>query len=159
MKYGMIPLLVAVPMSLFSQTLKFDRGTTVERMCGRVTDSEFTSTPWSTSEMLGPGLPKKADVRLYRREGKGKCCAPNALVSVISTGNDGGFAFKDSVPGEYWLLVVVGKRKYKLAVSLVPGGEKASHECSDIVFQIHGDDLRLLRMYKMYQLTENVRAH
>ncbi len=133
MKYRVILLLAARPVSWSSETSKPEQGSTVGSMRERVTDSECTSTPWSTSYLLGPGRAKKADVRRYRGEGK-KCCTPNALISEMSTGHDGGLRFRDTVPGEYW--VVVGKKKYQLSGSLATRAGKEGHECSDFVFQI-----------------------
>jgi hypothetical protein len=149
MKYRLLFVLAALPADLYSQTPQREKWNTLERMCGRVTDSEFSGTPWSTSYLLGPGKPKKADVLLYRREGKKKCCAQNALVSEVPTESDGGFEFKDAVPGQYWVVVVVRKKKYKLAVSLLPRDGKPSQECSDSVFQIKEDELQLQRLYHL----------
>jgi hypothetical protein len=148
MKYGLFLLLAALPSSLYSQTPKLRGRNILGRMCGRVTDSEFSRTPWSTSYPLGPGHPKKADVLLYRREGTKKCCAQNALVSEMPTAIDGGFEFKDVVPGRYWVVVAVGRKKYKLAVSLV-SRDGGTQECSHSVFQIKEGELQLLKMYRL----------
>ncbi len=152
MKYGTFLLLVAMPISLWAQKLKFDKGVAVDKMCGRITDSEFTSTPWAAPKYSALAFPRKRMSASFVRGQVAKCCPSNALVSAISTGTSGGFEFHDSVPGEYWLMVIVGKRNYKLAISFDPRSQETSHECSDVVFQIHGEELRLLRMYKAYQL-------
>jgi hypothetical protein len=116
MKYRVILSLAALPFSWSSETSKPDQGKTVARMCGRVTDSEYTTRPSSPSYPLGPGR-KKADVRLSGRKGQRRC-AQNAFISEMPAGKGGGFKFKDSVPGEYWVVVKVGRKKYKWSVSL-----------------------------------------
>ena len=74
MKDRVILLLAAPPTSLSSETSHPHQGNTVDRRCGRVTDSEYSRLPWSTSYLLGPGRVKKADLRRYRPKGK-RCCA------------------------------------------------------------------------------------
>jgi hypothetical protein len=63
----------------------------------------------------GPGRVKKADVRRYGREGK-KSSLQNALGSGMSKGNDGEFRFQDAVLGEDWVVVFVGRKKFKRSV-------------------------------------------
>jgi hypothetical protein len=158
MKYRVILPLAALPIRLSSATTKPGQGNTAPGVCERVTDSRYTSTPWSTSYRLGPERARKADVRLYRPGGK-KCCTQNALLSEMSTGHDGGFEFKDTVPGEYRVVVVEGEKKYKSSASLATRAGKQSQECRDFVFQINDDELRVLKMYKAYDLEENAETH
>jgi hypothetical protein len=158
MKYRVILLRAALPFSLSSETSKPDHGNTLERMCGPVTDSRYTSTPWWSSDLRGARRVKKADVRRYRREGQ-KCSTQNAPISEMPTGNDGGFEFKDAVPGEDWVFVVVGTEKYKLSVSLAPRAAKESQESRDFVLQINDDELRVLKMYKGNHLEEHAETH
>jgi len=158
MKERVILLLAALPAGLSSETSKPHRRNTVDRSCGRVTDSEYTSTPRSTSYLLDPGRVKKAGVRRYRLEGK-KCCAQTALLSGMPAGNDSGFEFNDIVPGEHCVVVVAGKKKYKLSVRLLTSAGKESRQCRDFVFQMRDDELRVLKMYKAYRLEENAETH
>src|SRR5580704_10930903 len=95
--YGLLVALGTTAASSFAQTRSLDDSIVVPIMCGRLTDSEFTSTPLSSSYLLGPGRPRKADVFLYRRKGQKKCCGKEAFVAEVSTGSDGMFEFKGAV--------------------------------------------------------------
>jgi hypothetical protein len=158
MNYRVILSRARLPISWSSEISKPDQGKTVARMCGRVTDSEYPTRPPSASYLLGPGRVKKADVRLSGREGE-KCSTQNAFISEMPTGNGGGFKFEDSVPGEYWVVVMAGKKKYKGSVSLAKRAVKASHECRDFVFQMSDDEVRVLEMYTAHHLEENAETH
>lgn len=158
MKWRLILLLAMMPGSLQGQTSKSEKPNIVERVCGRVTEVETSRRAWSYTVEMGPGHPRKADVLLYRREKKKKCCAQETLVAKMSTDGDGGFDFKDAALGQYWVVLVMGKKKYKLPVDLgSPAGD--GPVCSDTIYQVKGDELRLLKMYKAYFMEENAQTH
>ncbi|MGB2592574.1 MAG: hypothetical protein WBG02_15070 [Candidatus Acidiferrum sp.] len=111
MKYWLILLLTLIPGNLQAESSKPDAPSVLAKICGRVTEVKNRRTAWSYTIEVGPGHPKRADVLLYRREARKKCCAQEALVSKMSTDSDGGFDFKESLPGEYWIVVVTGKNE------------------------------------------------
>jgi hypothetical protein len=149
MRYRLLLLLVALPSSLYSQTSKLEKWNTVDRMCGRIILVEITITPSSSYRTERPG--RKAEVLLYRRKGNKKCCAPEELISETPAESGGGFEFKDAGPGQYWVVVAIDKKKYKLAVTLAASDRKVDVDCSDLIYEVVKDgDMQLKKAITYY---------
>ena len=146
MKYRVIFAVVAMQASLFAQTPHEEKRATVGKVCGQVVSFENWGDPPFSSWQRAPI--KKADVLLYNRIAKKKCCSPDQLIAQTST-DGGGFEFKDTAPGEYWVVVVVGKKKHKLGVTLT-AYEKDKGDCSLLYYEVvNGHQLRLIRMVRL----------
>jgi hypothetical protein len=144
MKYRLLLLLAALPSSLYSQTSKLEKWNTIDRMCGRVILVEKTITPLSSHTTERPL--KKAEVLLYHRKGNKKCCTPEELVSETSTESGGGFELKDAGSGQYWVVVAIDKKRYRLAVTVGPSERKGDVDCSDLLYEVVKDgDMQLVR--------------
>jgi len=88
-------------------------------------------------------------VSLYHRLEKKKCCAAEQFVIQTQTDIGGRFEFPNQAPGEYWVVVSMGKKTHELAVTLAPSVGQSESSCSHFVYDIRNGDLRLRRMYRM----------
>jgi hypothetical protein len=148
MRIGLLLLIITFPTSLCSQMAKSTRWTTVEKICGAVALTEVANTTWSyhsSTKPLGHGVV----VFLYHRDGKKRCCTTEQLVARKETEDGGRFEFAETTPGDYWVVVLVGKKLRKLAVTLKTLTDTSVSACSDFVYEVKDGDLNLKRAYRM----------
>ena len=133
---------------MFSQRVDTE-GNRIEKMCGQVLlvenipDKKHSRT---YSERSKPA--KKATVRLFKKRVEAACCESEVLIAEAITKGNGKFEFKSALPGTYWVVVLVGGRKYKLAVNY-SRDTKMETRCSDILFEITNGELYLGRLIQV----------
>jgi len=85
----------------------------VEKFCGRlIRAEEGTDTPSKKQVLVGN------NIRLYRADDSGQCCAGLSLVAQATTSRKGSFHLqpKKLASGLYWVAVEMQGQEYKLLV-------------------------------------------
>jgi len=143
-------MLGAMVCNLSSQITGQENGNTFGRLCGQVADSRFMSTPRATWHLVAAGRPTKAEVLLYRRIGHKKCCSKkDSPVLRGWTENDGTFDLESVLPGHYWMVVVVAKKRYKTTVTVNSSISKVG-DCSGLIFQIKDGESQIFPMVELH---------
>jgi hypothetical protein len=66
-------------------------------------------------------------------------------VAVTTSGRDGGFQFKEAVPGAYWVVANIEGKDHKLAINY-KSDKKSDAKCSEILYELTKDELHLARI-------------
>ena len=147
MKTALLIFLAVLPFGASGQVVDAEKWNTVERMCGKAEWVEKIPSkhdPNSYEEKRKSV--KKAEVRLYQREGDVPCCGTNPPIAQSVTNREGIFKFKNIVSGKYWLVIVTGVKQYSHAVTYTPDAKnKEPIVCSDLLYDLSGDELQLGR--------------
>jgi len=148
MRFLALLMTAALPSGVWAQVGNTDTNS-VNRACGRVTFTETVGTQWSYFHSTPRAIPD-TPVFLYRRASHEKCCTVEATVSKTVTGVNGQFEFKGAAPGQYWFVVLVGKKKYKLPITLTSA--VANTDCSKLTYEVDRDrGMRIVTIVTMYE--------
>jgi hypothetical protein len=148
MKTPLLIFLAVLPAGASGQAVDAEKWNTVERMCGKAEWVEKIPSKHDPNsyEEKRKSI-KKAEVRLYQREGDAPCCGTNPPVAQSVTNREGIFEFKNIMPGKYWLVIVTGVKQYSHAVTYTPDAKnKEPIVCSDLLYDLSGGELQLGRM-------------
>ena len=81
---------------------------------------------------------------MYRREKDSQCCGTALPLEEVVTNKEGIFQFKNSVPGNYWVVVTVDGKDYSHAIAYVQHAkDKVEVSCSDLLYALEDGELRL----------------
>ena len=141
-------LLAALASISPSQTVDPEKLNTVERMCGKVEQVDRSPFAGATSTYGEWRKPiKNAVVRLYHREKDLPCCETAALVEATITNKGGNFSFKNSVPGKYWIVILVEGKEYSHALKYFRESKnKVEVSCADLLYDLRNGELPLGQM-------------
>ena len=109
--------------------------TKVDRLCGYLV----------TETQTGRDSISKQKVILYRRQSANDCCSTQDRLAAVQTKRDGKFEFKHISAGPYWIVAVVGGRKFRMAIDFAPA--KDAQECSWNLYTIERDGTFILKTY------------
>jgi hypothetical protein len=117
----------------------------VDEICGKlvaIENAPVKGTANSVKEEIKPF--EHARVSLFSPTASADCCALMTPVAEVTTGRDGSFQFKKSVPGDYWVVATLGGREYKLLIRFQPG-KKGSADCSKYLYALENGKFQFRR--------------
>ncbi len=117
----------------------------VDGICGKLVSVEEVpekGTPNSARQGVKPL--EHARIRLFSPVAGADCCALITPVAEATTGRDGIFQFRRSNPADYWLVVTIGGKDFKVLIRYEPG-KKGALDCSKFSYTLEKGKLELRR--------------
>jgi hypothetical protein len=115
----------------------------VNGICGKLVATQEVAQPGTTNSSQQEMKPL-AHIRIRLFSPSADCCDMVTPLAETTTGRDGAFQFKKPEPGDYWVVVTLANKDYKVLVRFVPG-KKASAECSKFLYALEKGKLQLRR--------------
>jgi hypothetical protein len=144
-KWQLLFALLVFGFSFTSGTSDTAEPVAVDEICGKLVSIENAprkETGNSVKEEVKPF--ERARVSLFSPTANADCCVLMTPVAEVTTGRDGSFQFKKSVPGDYWLVATLGGREYKLLIRYQPG-KKGSADCSKYLYALENGKFQFRR--------------
>jgi hypothetical protein len=144
-KWRLLFVLLACGFSFRSRPTDITEPVAVDEICGKLVSIENAPgkrTENSVKEEVKPF--EHARVSLFSPTANADCCALMTPVAEVTTSRDGSFQFKKSVPGDYWLVAILGGKEYKLLIRYQPG-KKGSVDCSKYLYALENGKFQFRR--------------
>jgi hypothetical protein len=109
---------------------------TVGLLCGKLVYTEFIPEKGSIRSFQArtKAIPKTA-MQLYPRLLNVDCCDGLTPVAETVTGHRGVFKFKESKPGDYWVVAHISGREYKTPIRYQPS-KRTDDSCSGLIYSL-----------------------
>jgi hypothetical protein len=117
----------------------------VDEICGKlvsIDNAPEKGTGNSVKEEVKPF--EHVRVSLFSPTANADCCVLMTPVAEVTTSRDGGFQFKKSVPGDYWLVATLSGKEYKILIRYQPG-KKGSADCSKYLYVLENGKFQFRR--------------
>jgi hypothetical protein len=117
----------------------------VDEICGKLVSVASVPAKGTTDSAKQEVKPfEHTRVSLFSPTASADCCILMTPVAEATTGRDGSFQFKKSVPGDYWLVATLGGSEYKILIRYQPG-KKGSADCSKYLYVLENGKFQFRR--------------